>query len=455
MRAGARDPWFLALCGAALLLLVLLFAAGALTGAFNPDTLSYLKAAASGEPWGQPRHPAYGFVAGLLGASETATGHVAQAQALLHVTASIVLYWGARYGGIGRAGAFALAAAALFSQSGLYHLRLVVPESVANSCLLIAFGMALAASGWRGAFRLLVVPIALFIGAAYLARPSHLPAIVAVAALYGLFAWRNHQSRPVLRAAVLMLAAALPFLAQSAVRLRAVGDFNIVSFGGYQMSPLAGFMLTPEIVARLPEPARQTAQAILTAREKAENDGLVAHTPLNSSGERSFASAALGYFDIYARSYDELLQHVIVPLQDPNESWVAFNRRLMAFSFATVTTAPSRWAAWIGGATTRLTGRAIVTNAPMLAAGLVLLVAAMPAFLRRRPLGVGRDDLGAVSIVALGWLACTAPLSILVTFPASRYIDTAALLLPAIPLSLAIALFRKLAREPDSGDALA
>lgn len=454
MKAGARDPWFFALCGAAALLFALLFATGALVGQFNPDTVSYFVAAASGEPWGQVRHPAYGVVAGLFGASETEAGHVALVQTLLHVEASMVLYWGARYGGIGRAGAFALAVAALLSQSGLYHLRLVVPESIANSCLLIAFGMALAASGSRGAFRVLVVPTALFIGATYVMRPSHLPSIVAVAVLYGLFAWRNHQRRPVLRAAVLMLAAALPFLAQSAFRLRAVGDFNVVSFGGYAMSPLAGFMLTPEIVARLPEPARETAQAILTAREKAENEGLVARTPLNSSGDRSFGSAALGYFDIYARSYDDVLQHVIVPLKATNENWVAFNRRLMAFSIATVTTAPTRWAAWAGGATTRLVGRAIVTNAPMLVAGLLLAIAAVPAFLRRRPLGVASSDLGAVCIVALGWLACTAPLTVLVTFPASRYIDTAALLLPAIPLSFAIALLGRQTRQPDSGDAL-
>ena len=37
-----------------------------------------------------------------------------------------------------------------------------------------------------------------------------------------------------------------------------------------------------------------------------------------------------------------------------------------------------------------------------------------------------------------GW----APLAVLVTLPASRYIDTAALLLPAIPFALALNLMR-------------
>ena len=451
MRA-ARDSWFIALCGGSILLLAVLAATGALTGQFTSDTVPYFVAAASPEPWGQIRHPAYGFVAALLGASETAPGHVALAQACLHVAATMVLYGGARCGGIGRAGAFALALAALLSQSGLYHLRLLLPESIANSCLLIAFGLTLAASASSRALALLIAPIALFIGAAYLMRPSHLPAITVVPVVYGLFAWRHRQSRAVLRAAALLLAAALPFLAQSTIRLRAVGDFNIVSFGGYQMSPLAGFMLTPEIIARLPEATWPTAQAVLAGREKAETDGLIARTPLNSTGERSFVSAALGYFDIYARGYDDFLGQVIVPLKGANESWVAFNRRLLDFSLATVTAAPLRWAAWVGGATARLGGRAIVTNLPMLIALALLLIAAVPAFLRRRTLGVAGNDVGAVCVVALGWLACTGPLSVLVTFPASRYIDTAALLLPAIPLSLAIALILA-PRRIEPGDA--
>jgi hypothetical protein len=208
------------------------------------------------------------------------------------------------------------------------------------------------------------------------------------------------------------------------------------------MSALAGFMLTPEIVARLPERVQPTARAILTVRERGEADGSVARTPPNSVGEPSFRSAALGYFDIYARSYDILLHFGIVTLREPGESWVAFNRRLTDFSFATVMAAPSRWLAWIGGASARLVGRAIVTNATMLAAVLLLVAAAALALLRRQPLGSMCEGVGAVCVLALGWLACTAPLAVLVTFPASRYIDTAALLLPAIPLMLALNLRR-------------
>jgi hypothetical protein len=439
--AGRRDPLFLVLCGEAVLVLTVLFATGMLRGELSPDTAAYFTLGEPGAPWGDARHPLYGWLASVFGGSATATGRVAFAQGLLHVAASLVFYVGARAGNVGSVGAFALATAALLSQSGLYHLRLLMPESAAIACLLIAFGLTLAASRSAAAFRSLIVPIAMLAGIAYLLRPSHLPAIAIIPAIYWLFAMRAGQ-RATLRAAVLAVALAVPFLVQSAIRLNAVGDFNVTSYGGYQMSPLAGFMLTPDLVARLPERVQPTARAILSVRERGEADGSVARTPLNSTGERSFASAALGYFDIYARSYDTLLYFGILPLRERGETWVAFNRRLMDFSLATVTAAPAQWLAWVGGASARVIGRALVTNATMIVAGLLLLIAGAVAVLRRRPLDGACADAAAVSVIALGWLACTAPLTVLVTFPAVRYIDTAGLLLPAIPLVLALNLMR-------------
>jgi hypothetical protein len=238
---------------------------------------------------------------------------------------------------------------------------------------------------------------------------------------------------------ILFAALMAPFVVQSGIRLRAVGDFNIVSFGGFQMSPMAGFMLTPEMVDGYPERTRATARAVLSAREAAEAAGTVVRTPLNSSGQRSFISAALGYFDIYARGYDDFLHGVIDKQQQPGESWVGFNRRLMAFSFDTVTISPLRWAAWVAGATSRLAGHMIVTNAIMLLALGALTVASLFAAARRREIPVC-DGLGGALLVAGAWIGATAPLTVLTTFPATRYIDTAAALLPAVPIAIAIAI---------------
>ena len=431
---------FLILCIAVMVLMIALSIIGTLSGKIATDTASYFAPLASNNPWGEWRHPLYGTVASWVGGGPTAAGNVALAQAILHAVAALAIYAGARAGGIGSVGALCLGLAALFSQSGLLHLGLVLPESPAITFLLFAFAGTLAASRSAVAFGLLIVPIGFATGIAYILRPSLLPAIIAVPALWYLLAVRSGQADRASRAILLALAVALPFIVQSGVRWKSVGDFNLVSFGGFAMSGMAGFMLTPDIVDRLPESVRPTAQAVLAARTSAGDAGRIARTPLNSAGERSFVSAALGYFDIYARSYDDFVWFEIGGLRAPQESWVSFNQRLTTFSIATITAAPLRWLAWVGGATSRLVGRMIVTNAPMLMAVAALLVAAMTAFVRRAGLGPSAADLAQVSAVALAWLASTGPLIVLFTFPATRYIDTAAVLIVAVPALLAAAM---------------
>jgi hypothetical protein len=429
--------------------MIVLAIIGSLSGKIATDTASYFAPLASSNPWGEWRHPLYGMVASWLGASSTAPGGVAFVQGLLHATAALALYAGARAGGIGGVAALCLSLAALFSQSGLFHVGFLLPESPAIAFLLFAFAGALAASRSAIAFRLLLVPIGLATGIAYILRPSLLPAIVAVPALWYLLAVRSGQACRVSRAILLAFAVALPFIVQSGLRWKSVGDFNIVSFGGFAASGMAGFMLTPDLVDRLPDAVRPTARAVLAARTAAEDAGRIARTPLNSAGERSFVSAALGYFDIYARSYDDFVWFEIGSLRAPQESWAAFNRRLTTFSIATITAAPLRWLAWVGGATSRLVGRMIVTNAPMLMAVSALLVAAMTALARGTALGPSAADLAPVSAVALAWLASTGPLIVLTTFPATRYIDTAGVLIAAVPALLAAAMIEAAcARRP-------
>ncbi len=450
-----RDWYLLVLAVIAAGMIAALWALGMLTAQSMPDTAGYF-AATQGNIWGGPRNPLYGMAARLLGAGPNSPGVVGLVQVALLCISAFMLYFGAQVGRIGRAGAFFLAAAGLVSQSGLFHVRLLMPEAPAISMLMIAFAGALAASRGRTAFYWLVVPIALATGAAYLLRPSFLPVVLVVPFLWMVFAIRNGQKRNASAAWLLLLAVASPFIVQSIVRWRAVDDFNVVSFGGYTISAMAGFMLTNDLVAKLPDAVRPTGKEILAAREAAENAGRVARTPENSSGVRSFISATLGYFDIYARSYDPLLVE-IGKLQRPDESWVAFNRRLQAFSFATLARAPDKWLSWIGGAMARLVGRAIVTNAPMLLACSVLLVTGLMGLIRRSGLSAAGRDIAPVAAVALAWLAATGPLIVLVHFPATHFIDTAAVLLAAIPATLAAAivggLFNSIGTTSDTANA--
>lgn len=138
-------------------------------------------------------------------------------------------------------------------------------------------------------------------------------------------------------------------------------DFNIVSFGGFQMSGMAGLMLSPEVIERMPSDVQPLARQILESRTRPEERGEVISTPLNSTGQRSFVSAALGYYDLYARTYDALLYGEIAKLQG-NDDWVTWNKKLMRLSLATVLAAPDRYVAWVVGGTSRAVGRLFVTN---------------------------------------------------------------------------------------------
>ena len=431
------------------IVLMALWASGALLGTVAPDTVTYFQAFHSANPWGEMRHPLYGMLASWLGGNEHEPGHIVLIQVLLAASAPAALYAGARSGGLGGLAALSLSLAALSSQSGLFHVRLVLPESSAITCLLLAFAGVFAAGNSARAYHVLVVPIGLAVGLAYIFRPSFLPAIFCVPALWWALAMRSRLPGRAARAALLFTVAIAPFALQSGYRWKVVGDFNIVSFGGYQMSGMAGLMLSPQIVAALPDAVRPTAQAVLSGREAAEAAGRVARTPLNSSGERSFVSAALGYFDIYARTYDDLLYGEINKLRASDESWVAFNARLQRFSFATVTAAPREWLAWSGGATSRLVGRTIITDVPMLLALAALTLVGLPACVARTRLGSSASDLPVVCLAGLAWLGSTAPLIVLVTFPATRYVDTSAVLLPAVPALLAAAIVQGRQRRFD------
>jgi hypothetical protein len=274
-------------------------------------------------------------------------------------------------------------------------------------------------------------------GAAYLLRPSFLPLIFAFP-LVGLL-WRMAALQPArpTRAALLVFLLLLPFLSVASLRWTMVRDFNIVSFGGFQMSGLAALALSPEVLPRLSPDVRALAEDVLAARMAAEADGRIIGIPANSSGTRSFASAALGYFDVLARTHDDVLYGIVRPQQRQGEDWVAFNARMQRWSLAVMLATPDRYAAWIVGASSRLVGRALVTNLPCVLGVLALLALIPLTWLRRvrpGPAGDGPDRISpvtALSLLAVGWLAATGPLIVLTTFPASRYIDTAGLLLAA------------------------
>lgn len=399
----------------------------------SPDTPGYLAVPPLPEGWGHPRHPLFGWILRLApGRIEAALPGV---QTAFYLAAALCLHVSLRGYGLSARGAGSVTGALLCANLLLLWHDAVHPEFLAVVAMLFALVCTLRLAAGR-AFWPHALLLGLALGLAYLLRPTFLPAILLLPLLYALLARLRGEERIGRRAAALVLLCALPFLVNSTIRWREVGDFNLVSFGGYQMSGMAGLMLTPQIVAGLPEDIRPLGQAILGAREAAERAGDVIATPLNSRGERSFVSTAIGYYDLYARTYDDLLQRRIGPLQ-ANESWVAFNARLMRLSLATIRAAPERYAAWVAGGTIRFVGRLVVSNlAFMLAAAAFLLAYAITLWRRRLPVAAAAapEDVPALLCLTVLTVVSAGALTVVTTFPAARYVDTAGLFLPALPI---------------------
>lgn len=404
-------------CLLALLTFGGLAATGQMQPWISPDTPSWLAGGWSLSSFGLPRFPLYGWL--HAGAAHIGIGDVAWPwlQDGAFIAASWWLAFAVRRRGASQCAALAIGVAPLLSSAMLLWGRAILPDVLAAAALLAALGCTVT----RG-----IALAAMFGTLAYMLKPSLLPFIGGLPVILLL------DGAPQIRkAGALLLGLAIPFLLVSGMRLAVVGDFNIVSFGGFQMSGLAALMLTPDTIARLPLPLRSDAQDILTRRDTLIASGQTLAVPMNASGVRSFPSAAAGYPDLLARTYDATLYGAVAPLQRSTETWPAFNARLQHLAIATIIAEPLDYAAWIAGGTARLLGRMLVFNPGMVLASLLIICG-----LVRRPRSTPDhpEAVRLLLIISLVHGAGASMLVILVSFPAARYIDCAGMLTAALPL---------------------
>ncbi len=429
-------------------------AGGHLAPHVMPDTASYLAVNASGFPaiLAQPRAPFYGWLVALLdfaGADHAAVPifNIATYLAAVWLVAGQLRAFGLSAGAV-----LSVAAALLLANAFLIDANWVHPELLSITCALgaIAGTVRLAGapprrSGWP--------LVCLGAACAYVLRPSFVPLIVTLPALYlALRAVRGEAPR-LARAAAIALVAAAPFGAIASLRAATVGDPNVVSFGGFAMSGLATLMLDDEVVVRLPDDVKPFAVQVLAARRSGEDSGRFIGIPRNSSDQRSFYSVALGYFDALARTYDDMLYVVITPTRAPGEPWMDFNRRLMRFSLAVVRAAPGRYAAWVAGAATRMLGRSIATNLPAALAIVVIAVAWPWRLFRSGQTGVrslSRLDVPVMAVLAILWLIGAGLLTMLVIAPSARYIETSSVLVAPLLIYWAVLLVAPRLAKPKS-----
>lgn len=417
------------------LVTILLALVGQLHPWVSPDTSGYLDAIRAAAPLAQPRLPLYGwFLAPLIGPPDL-TALIPWLQGGGFLLASLWLVAALRRLGVSEAAALAVGLALAGSNQFILWSNALQPEVPAHAALLAAMALSIdIAAGARACAR--VVLAVLFLTLAWAQLPVLLPFVVLLPLLVVLLpADGAGRARKARLAAALLVGGLLPLLALAECRQALVDDFNVVSFGGFQMAGMTAQILSPDIAARLPEPQRADALQIIAARTSLIAQGRAFDIPLNSTGRRSFPSVAVFYFDILVRSHDTVLYDGVASLRHAGESWPEFNRRLQRLDFAVLRAAPVEYGAWVVGAASRLAGHALVLNPAFMLAtacclGLLLLRG------RRRsgsapPLGRDIHVLAAVTCVySLG----SSLLIVLITIPANRYIDSAAMLLAAWPL---------------------
>jgi hypothetical protein len=409
---------------------VILALAGRFAPTVMPDTAGYLKIVGFPDMLAQPRAPLYGWLVAALDLGRGSFLAVPAFNIATYMAAVWLLVARLRSYGLSATAGLCVGAALLFANSLLIDASWVHPELPSITCALVAVAATIRLAeapkcgwGWAG--------VCAGAALAYVLRPSFLVLVVALPALYVCLAILRGQTLRLARVAAILAVSAAPFAGIASLRAAMVGDPNIVSFGGFAMSGMATLMLDDDVVARLPEDVKPFAAQVLAVRRAGEDGGKFIGIPRNASDVRSFHSVAIAYFDVLARTYDNMLYDVIAPTQRPDESWIDFNRRLMRFSLAVVRAAPDRYAAWLVGAATRMLGRAFSTNLPAALAILIIAVAWPWRFLRTGAVGVtpvGRLDVPVMALLAILWLIGAGLLTMLVIAPSTRYIETSSIL---------------------------
>jgi len=422
------------LLSAMILVFLLLAGTGGLIPRWTPDTDGYLHPWTWEVIWGGGRNPLLGF---LLAPFNDNYVLLPAIEVGFFFSATYYLYRRLVEFGTSEYAALALTLPLVISNVVLLYAHDIHPEFPAVILLVFALGEMIGfhESAKRSPWRFAVFMLAL--GFAYIIRPSLLPFIVIMPVLFLILGFVQTRRWNVRTSVVIFLLSASPFLLVSSVRYQAVKDFNIVSFGGFTLSGLASSMLNEELIPRLAPDHRELAQTILNKSGAMIHAGELSPMVIDyDTGKRSFRRTARSHFDILASNFDEILYKIVRQTQqEPDETWVQFNKRMMSFSTDVVRNAPADYAMWVVGALRSATGTAITQNIPLVL-GLLGLATVYCFFLfssRVPPLIFGSPlDIPTIALVTVFYTVGSGILTVLVTYPANRYVSTSAMFIPAI-----------------------
>jgi len=429
------------------------------TGGFEPnnvfDTVGYIVAAESNWPeiWGLPRAPFFGTFLNFFDTFEGVRPILEGAERTswenendrffyyplfvisIYFISALSLFYAFSVYGLNTKAASSIPFGLIISNSLILYGNILHPELLSLSLIILSISGAVLLSTERNNIFILIFTASCVVFS-YLIKPAFITFIVFTPIIYVVLNYKNINRLK--QGLFLFLLCFSPFLLFSLLRYFVVGDFNIVSFGGFQMTGIAGLMIDSNVVLSLPVEIIDVAQNVLDKKNKLIEDSTLMALPLNSYGEVSFISVALGYFDILARNYDAIVYGVMADLQMPNESWVEFNARMQSFTIEVIRSKPVYYLCWIIGATARFIGRSIVMNLPLMSSiiGIIVLLLVKTSTKKIIKLTLSRDEIICLIVIPLIFALSSGVLSILVSFPAHRYIDSSNIMLAGFSIFL-------------------
>lgn len=394
-----------------------------------PDTPGYLEVATA-TSWTDAlssyRTLGYPLFLRLTAGPSADLGGIPLIHLLTYLAAVFALWWAlARFTGrpwLALAGALPLLAsrslAALLNR--IQGDMLAVSLSLATAALLLRFATAPGS-------RILGASLAALLFATYQVRPAYLFLVVLIP-MAGPVLRLCHEGdfspaalRRLRRWSLVLVGLALgPWLAFSSLRWAAVGQFGLVSFGGFNLIGLSANMLDEDLVARLPAAPRPLAQGILDLRRR---EGL---EPLHGKGlTRKW----------YSQYNDNVWQRA-VPLLEArlggrDENAAAINRELSALSRSILLRRPGLYGKWILDGF--VYGFAGAMDDPRIVWPSLALLLTLPFLLL--PPAPGEDPawrpLVGFAFLAGLFFAGSLGLIALVEVPFRRYLATVAVLIPS------------------------
>jgi hypothetical protein len=415
-----------------------------------PDTASYLRLDSFSESLAGQRTPFFGLIAKFFHLIDPSYTILILFNNILFFLSIIILYKSGLIYGLQKSTSACLSVPILYSNPALLNLNYIHPEILSISLILISISSVLIIASEKGGIVWFIIgPFTTAF--ACLLKPGFILFIFTIPFLLWIFS--NEKSvkskfNKLINIFLFFIISLLPILLYSGLRYHYVNSFHIVSSGGYQSLGIAGVLLDLESnnnFTNIPIKYKELSEVVISDKINLELKNEILITPLNSSGVRSLTSVCLGYYDIIARNYDPLKDIIWSKIYIDGNSWVEANILAQNFVFSVIKSNPMNYIACVAGGSTRFVGLVTVTNFIFMISVSFLLLSIFNSrkyllsdFKIKEIDNEFNKNFFIIFFITFIYSFSSILPSLILSFPARRYIDTAGIFNASLPFYIGL-----------------